>query len=158
MVKVCGQISNLPHHQWWQFAGRISNLPYHQWWQFAGRISKLPYHQWDSLRAGSQTSYIINETMCWGLFTGQQTNICKSEKEKWCQVIKIKMENSKQELLVQSFATSLGATVARDLGFFNGELVVIRKLLSWYNPAGERGETLTIGGSRRGQAHVHKIS
>ena len=68
------------------------------------------------------------------------------------------MENSKQELLVQSLATSSGATVARDLGLFNGELVVIRKLLSWYNPAGKRGETLTIGGSRRGQTPVHKIS
>ena len=68
------------------------------------------------------------------------------------------MENSKQELLVQSLATSSGATVARDLGLFNGELVVIRKLLSRYNPLGERGGTLTIGGSRRGQTHVHKIS
>ena len=66
------------------------------------------------------------------------------------------MENSKQELLVQSLATSSGATVARDLGLFNGELVVIRKLLSWYNPAGERGGTLSIGGSRRGVTHVHK--
>ena len=69
------------------------------------------------------------------------------------------MENSKQELSDQSLATSPGATVARDLCLFNGELVVIRKLFSRYNPAGERGGgTLTIGGSRRGQAHVHKIS
>ena len=68
------------------------------------------------------------------------------------------MENSKQELSVQSLATSPGATVARDLCLFNGELVVIRKLLSRYNPVGERGGTLTIGGSRRGQAYVHKIS
>ena len=68
------------------------------------------------------------------------------------------MENSKQELLVQSLATLLRATVARDLGLFNGELVVICKLFSRYNPVGERGETLTIGGSRRREAHVHKIS
>ena len=54
------------------------------------------------------------------------------------------MENSKQELLVQSLVTLPGATVAQDLGLFNGELVVIRKLLSRYNPAGERGG----GGSR----------
>ena len=50
------------------------------------------------------------------------------------------MENSKQELLVPSLATSSEATVARDLGLFNGELEVIRKLLSRYNPAGEGGE------------------
>ena len=50
------------------------------------------------------------------------------------------MENSKQELLVQSLATSPRATVTRDLGLFNGELVVIRKLLSRYNPAGETGK------------------
>ena len=68
------------------------------------------------------------------------------------------MENSKQELLVQSLATSSGATVARDLGLFNGELVVIRKLLSRYNPAGERGGTLTTGGSRRGQTRAQNIT
>ena len=74
------------------------------------------------------------------------------------------MENSKQELLVQSLATSSGATVARDLGLFNGELVVIRKLLSWYNPAGERNTHYRW--SQEGQARaqnttyklVHKIS
>ena len=66
------------------------------------------------------------------------------------------MENSKQELSVQSLATLLGATVAWDLVLFNGELVVICKLLSRYNPAEERGRTLTIGGSRRGRTHVHK--
>ena len=52
------------------------------------------------------------------------------------------MENSKQELLVQSLATSSGATVARDLGLFNGELVVVCKLLSRYNPAREKGGTI----------------
>ena len=58
----------------------------------------------------------------------QKKKVMPSDKNK-------RWKTQNEELLVQSLSTAPGATVARDLSIFNGELVVICELLSRHNPA-----------------------
>ena len=58
----------------------------------------------------------------------QKKKVMPSDKNK-------RWKTQNEELLVQSLSTAPGATVARDLSIFNGELVVICELISRHNPA-----------------------